>query len=246
MELGLKGKTALVVGASRGIGRATALELAREGCLVAAVARDEYELWSLCQEAGGAITAFAADAVTEASQVDMLIDVKSRMGVPHVIVHAVGGSAGMTSAFGSSRDYAKVWRINLGAAHDINAEFLPGMLERGWGRIVHMSSNAVKLGIGHVPYASAKHALEGYVRNFGKELAPRGIVMSAVRLGPIDNKTGWLYTQPAEWREAFFKSYVPMGRWGRPDEAVAAIAFLCSERATYMSGAVVDVDGGMR
>lgn len=178
--------------------------------------------------------------------VDELVKLVQHGGEPDIIVHVMGGSLGVKSPMASAAEFADVLRLNLGIAININRAFLPGMIARKWGRIVHLSSNATTLHIGAPAYTSAKHAVEGYVRTMGREYASTGVVISAVRPGPIFTAGRFLYSQPEEWTEEFQRNYVPAGRWGTPAELANVIAFLCSERASYMQGTIVDVDGGMR
>lgn len=244
MDLGLKDKLALIVGATGNTGRAVALALAQEGCRLALIARGAERLYAVGKEVGG--LTIPAD-ITDQAQLGAALDAIPRdIGVPDVIVHVAGGSMGIKDWRLSSADWAKVWQLNIGAAIDINRAFTPAMIQRGWGRIVHFSSNGTKLAIGNAPYTSAKHAVEGYVRTVSKELGARGVVVTAVRPGPIFTEGRFLYSQPDAWRDDFFAKYVPMNRWGNADELAAVVAVLCSQRASYMAGAIVDVDGGMR
>lgn len=224
-------KTVLVVGGTKETGRAIAQSFQGER-VVMTVARKgamfNYDLSDPNQ-----LNAFLPKMVEQ-------------FGNPNVIVHVIGGSAGIKDALSSADDYAKVWRLNLGIALDINRAFIPSMVSKGWGRIVHLSSNATKLAIGHCPYASAKAAIEGYVRNVGKEFGSKGVVITAVRPGPIFTEGKWLYSQPKEQEERFMESYVPMKRWGKGEELAGLVKFLCSDQASYMAGAVVDCDGSMR
>jgi 3-oxoacyl-[acyl-carrier protein] reductase len=222
MDLGIAGKKALVVGGTKSTGSAVVKALRDEGVEVKTIARS------------------GADTNVDLMHCGVWLDV----GEPDIIVHVVGGSMGIKEP--DSPQYAKVWQLNIGNAIALNNLCLPAMTRKGWGRIVHLSSNAVKLAIGHVPYASAKAAVEGYVRNMGKELAPKGVVMTAVRPGPIFSEGKYLYSQSEEWTKDFQEKYVPMKRWGRPEELASVVCFLCSDKASYMAGAVIDVDGGMR
>jgi 3-oxoacyl-[acyl-carrier protein] reductase len=222
MNLGIAGKKALVVGGTKSTGSAVVKALRDEGVEVTTLAR---------ANAGINIDLVAPGTFVET-------------GHPDIVVHVVGGSMGIKDSM--SFQYSKVWHFNIGNAIAINNAVLPKMIDRGWGRIVHLSSNAVKLAIGHVPYASAKAAVEGYVRNMGKELAPKGVVMTAVRPGPIFSEGKYLYSQSEEWTKDFQEKYVPMKRWGRPEELASVVCFLCSDKASYMAGAVIDVDGSMR
>jgi NAD(P)-dependent dehydrogenase (short-subunit alcohol dehydrogenase family) len=211
MDLGIKGKVALVVGCSRGMGFAVAKELTDAGCKVVGVSRNagDYRL-----------------DITDQPRLNDFIDSMHREhGAPDIIVHVTGGSAGLRDHMQPWSAWEKVMQLNLGAAHEINRAFLPIMVSRGWGRIVHTSSNGVKLGTGRAPYVAAKHAVEGYVQ-----------IMPGL----------FIYEQDEAWTKAFMEKYVPMGRWGKDEEVAAAVALLCSDRAGYMAGAVLDVDGSMR
>jgi NAD(P)-dependent dehydrogenase (short-subunit alcohol dehydrogenase family) len=220
-------KTALVVGSTKETGSAIYQALSEHR--VIGIARSGAEI-------NRDLTTQTHEAISDVAAI----------GSPDIIVHVLGGSQGVKCALSSSDDYAKVWRLNLGIALDINRAFIPAMIARGWGRIVHLSSNAVKLAIGYCPYASAKAAIEGYVRNVGKEFGSKGVVITAVRPGPIYTEGRWLYSQPPEEEKRYMEAHVPMKRWGRGEELAGLVKFLCSDQASYMAGAVVDCDGGMR
>lgn len=231
MDLGISGKRALVVGASRGMGAAVAWALREAGCETFSVSRS-----------GIAAIDIRAD-VTDRDQRAWLVSFVERADI---IVHVTGGSIGIRDPLSSTEDMMKVWMANLGYAHEINRAFLPGMAERGWGRIVHFSSNGVKLATGNVPYISAKGAVEAYVRNMSRVYADKGVVISCVAPGPIETRGIFMYDQNEEWTKEFFDKYVPMKRWGQAEEVAGAVALLCSQHASYMAGAIVPVDGGMR
>jgi 3-oxoacyl-[acyl-carrier protein] reductase len=240
MDLGIKGRLALVVGASRGMGLAVAAELEQAGCRVIRVARSIEASTTACQV-----------DVTDPDRLNAFIDAMHREhGAPDIIVHVAGGSVvgGTTirESLAPWSEYQKVLQLNLGAAHEINRLFVPIMAAKGWGRVVHFSSNGVKLGTGRAPYIAAKSAVEGYVQIMSREYSKHGVVITAVAPGPIHTPGLFIYEQDEAWTKAFWEKYVPMGRWGRDEEVAAAVALLCSERASYMPGAVVPVDGGMR
>jgi NAD(P)-dependent dehydrogenase (short-subunit alcohol dehydrogenase family) len=232
MDLGIKGKVALVVGCSRGMGYAVAKELTEAGCKVVGVSRNAGD--------------YRFD-ITDQPRLNDFIDAMHREhGAPDIIVHVTGGSAGLRDHMQPWSAWEKVLQLNLGAAHEINRAFLPIMVSRGWGRIVHFSSNGVKLGTGRAPYIAAKHAVEGYVQIMAREFGKQGVIFSVVRPGPIFTPGIFIYEQDEAWTKAFMEKYVPMGRWGKDEEVAAAVAFMCSARASYMPGAIVDVCGGMR
>jgi 3-oxoacyl-[acyl-carrier protein] reductase len=246
MDLGLRDKLALVVGATGNTGREVALALAAEGCRLALVARGAERLYEVAKASPEPAWAFPADLTAPSKLDQLLADLPHDIGIPDIIVHVMGGSAGIKDAMLPWSEWEKVARLNLGIAHDINRAFLPAMLAKGWGRIVHFSTNGTTLHIGHSPYTSAKHQVEGYVKNMAKLVSAKGVVITAVRPGPIYTDGRWLYQQQGEQLEQFMKNYVPIGRWGRGYELANVVAFLCSRQASYMAGAIVDVDGGMR
>jgi NAD(P)-dependent dehydrogenase (short-subunit alcohol dehydrogenase family) len=232
MDLGIKGKVALVVGCSRGMGFAVANELTDAGCKVVGVSRNAGD--------------YRFDITDQPRLNDFIDSMHREHGAPDIIVHVTGGSAGLRDHMQPWSAWEKVLQLNLGAAHEINRAFLPIMVSRGWGRIVHFSSNGVKLGTGRAPYIAAKHAVEGYVQIMAREFGKQGVIFSVVRPGPIFTPGLFIYEQDEAWTKAFMEKYVPMGRWGKDEEVAAAVAMLCSDRSGYMAGAVVDVDGGMR
>ena len=235
MDLGINGKVALVLGASRGIGLAVADELTREGAVVLEVARSAPRLHP---ERGLQLDLMSAGAV------EQLVRWIGNLP-PDIIYHAIGGSWDGSKAVSSpSAKWAEVWRYNLGLAIDINNAFLPGMVTQKWGRIVHTSSDAVKNAIGYAPYASAKFALEGYVKVASKEFAKDNVIISAVSPGPIYTEGRYLYSRPEAETQEYFDHHLPIRRFGRAEEVAKVVAFLCSDCASFMPGAVVDVQGG--
>lgn len=236
MDLGIRGKLALVVGASRGMGKAVAAELEQAGCRVVRVARSIEPGPMAC----------SVD-ITDQARLNAFVDALHREhGAPDIVVHVAGGSMGIRNEMLPWSEWEKVLQLNLGAAHEINRVFLPLMAAKGWGRVVHFSSNGVKLGTGRAPYVAAKHAVEGYVQMMSRVYSPKGVVITAVAPGPIYTPGLFIYSQDEAWTQAFWEKYMPIGRWGRDEEVAAAVALLCSERASYMPGAIVPVDGGMR
>lgn len=245
MDLGISDKLALVVGATGNTGLAVAKALAEEGCVVVAVAR----AGRLAAAEAFARRTYAADLMEQGQLDDLIASIGRELGAPEIIVHVIGGSGGIRDPLLPASEWAKVWRLNLGISHDINRAFLPAMTSRGWGRIVHFSSNGVKLAVGNSPYTSAKGAVESYVRTMAKTYAPHGVVISAVAPGPVFTDgpaQPFIYRQDEAWTKSFFDSYMPMKRWGRGEELGGAVALLCSRQASYMAGAIVEVDGGMR
>lgn len=225
MNLGISGRSALVVGASRGIGLEIAQELKAEGCVVTS--------WSRTQ---------GVDLMPEGAPQKHC----KTISPPDIIVHVLGGSQGITQTLSPSSDWAKVWRLNLGIAIDINNAFIPAMRVSGWGRIIHISSNAPRLVIGYCPYTSAKAALDGYVRSVSKEFSRDGVIMSAVAPGIVHTPGRYYASLDSREQEEYFNKYIPIHRFGRAEEVAKVVAFLASEHAAYMAGSIVGIDGGAR
>lgn len=231
MNLGIEGRTALVVGASRGIGLEIARELKSEGCKVLTVART------------GKVD-FLID-LTQDGSVELLTTGLT-LTPPDIIVHVLGGSQGFTGTLLPSSDWIKVWKLNLGIAHDINCHFIPMMQRNKWGRIIHISSNAQRVGMGYSPYVSAKAALDGYIKTVSREFSRDGVIIAGVAPGIVHTKGRYYASLSEKAQEAYFNQYIPIGRFGRAEEVAKVVAFLASEHAGYMAGAVVQIDGGAR
>lgn len=221
-------RTALIVGSSRGIGLECARELARQGVEVSTVSRS----------AG----TYKFDLMPKGAPEELV------KKLPHIdiIVHCIGGSQGITDTWASSQDWQKVWRLNLGIAHDINRLLIPAMRKNGWGRVIFISSTAPRLKIGYAPYCSAKGALEAYVGIVSKEISADGVIMSAVAPGTIYTEGRYFSTLKGRAKKDFLNHYLPIGRLGRAEEVAKVVGFLASDAASYMAGSIVPVDGGAR
>ena len=252
MELGIKNRLALVTGCSRGIGRAIALELAREGARVIIVARTKEPLEALRNEmaaSGQDHRAIVMDLMADDAPEQLAKTIMTEIGNPEIVVHNLGGSNGVFKTFAPASDWQKVWRFNVGIGHDLNRAFIPPMIERRWGRIVHLSTLSTTTYGGYTPYASAKCALNGYVKSVNKEISKDNVIMSAVAPGAIVLEGRYFakleHEDPAG-REDYFKQNLPIRRFGRAEEVAKVVAFLSSDHAAFMAGSIVGIDGGGR
>jgi len=250
VELGLRGRTALVVGASRGLGREIALTLAQEGACVLAVARSETAIHSLVEQMGGdekGHWGIAADLLPDEAPGELVARITERCPAVDIIVHNLGGTLGIRDPFCALPEWRAMWRLNFEIAVDLNRLLIPPMQLRRWGRVVHISSIAANLSRGSIPYGTVKAALNAYARNLGCTVAPDGVVVSSVMPGAIHDEGGhWdrmLKTQP-EMAARYLEQRMAIKRFANPQEIAQFAAFLCSERASFFTGALLPIDGG--
>lgn len=233
-------KNALVTGASRGIGRAIASALARDGYHVFAVARKSYDaLLALQQETG--CTPVLAD-VSDPAQVDALFDSLSRTcGCLDVLVNNAGISyIGLLQDM-SVDDWDAVIHTNLRSAFLCSRLALPAMIRRQQGVILNISSMWGEHGAScEVAYSASKGGLNAFTRALAQEVAPSGIRVNAIACGAIDTDMNrFLSSDEREQLEAS----IGLGRFGTPDEVAQLAAFLCSDRSSYLTGQVITLDG---
>ena len=251
MDLGISGKRALITGGGRGLGRSMAVCLAREGAKVAVVARSSNDVESLVREVGGSgqgHLGLALDLIPEGAPERLLDTLGSRsFGPIDIVVHNMGGSLNIKDPFCSIEDWRRLYRFNFEVAVEINRLLVPGMVERKWGRVVHISSISAMENHGPVPYCALKAALTAYTRSFGGVVAPDGVVVSAVLPGAVFTKNGYwdeVSKSNPEHVRKFLSERQRIGRFGRPDEIGNWVTFMCSDLASFNTGAIVPVDGG--
>jgi 3-oxoacyl-[acyl-carrier protein] reductase len=242
----LEGRIALVTGASQGIGRACALELARTGATVALAARNEVKLAEVVAEveaAGGQAAAFALDVSSEESIKAGAKAVLERFGKVEILVNNAGITRDGLMLRMKRAEWDDVLGTNLTGAFLLTQALLGPMLKNRWGRIINISSVVGRTGqAGQANYAASKAGLIGLTRSMARELASRGITVNAVAPGYIE--TPMTAVLKDEQRAAMLAT-IPLGRAGTDAEIAGSVAFLASEAAGYITGHVLDVNGGM-
>jgi 3-oxoacyl-[acyl-carrier protein] reductase len=244
--LNLQGRIALVTGASQGIGRACALELARAGATVALAARNEAKLAAVAEEiaaAGGQAAAFALDVASEESIKAGAKAILERFGKVEILVNNAGITRDTLMLRMKRADWDDVLGTNLTGAFLLTQTLLSPMLKNRWGRIVNISSVVGRTGqAGQVNYAASKAGLIGMTRAMAREVAARGITVNAVAPGYIE--TPMTEVLDEKLRAAMLTG-IPVGRPGTDREIAQAVVFLASDAAAYITGHVLDVNGGM-
>jgi 3-oxoacyl-[acyl-carrier protein] reductase len=245
MDLGLEGKVALVTGASKGLGRAIAAELVAEGARVAVSARSRERIESTAAEIGA--VPFVHDTAELDDAARLVADVVSELGPIDVLVCNTGGPPGGPDALGFTREQ---WQqaytsLVLGPMALVEA-VVPGMRERGFGRVVNVVSAGVREPIPNLMLSNAHRiSMINAFKTIARQVAADGVTLNSVLPGRIDTDRIIELTGSREAAEEFARAEVPASRMGTVEEFAAVATFLCSARASYVTGETVVVDGGM-
>jgi 3-oxoacyl-[acyl-carrier protein] reductase len=243
------GKRVLITGASRGLGHVAALAFAEAGArvLVTGRTREPLEALLAAMPSAGRHEVFAADLLAD-GQVDALTAfVRERLGVPDVVLHALGGGYGFRDSLLSRQQFSILHDLNLGIGAELNRLLIPAMTESGGGRIIHVGSIASGEAVGSVGYNTVKAALAAYVRSLGREIAGQGVVVSAVLPGAFfgpENAFRRLEARSPDVVKDFVERRLPRRRVGDAGEILPLIFLLAGPEASMMAGSCVPIDAG--
>ena len=246
MDLGLEGRVALVMGASAGIGRGIATALAREGARVAIASRSRERLERATPEIAGETEPFEADTGDLEKMAALPGEVSARLGPVEIVVTNTGGPPAGQALDADLEQWRRAYENLVLAPRVLIEAVLPGMRERGWGRIVNVGSSSTREPIPGLALSNShRPGLVGFFKTLAREVAADGVTVNDVSTGRFAterlaaNWGGW------EQMRENAAADVPAGRLGDPDEYGDLVAFLASERAGYITGASIPIDGGL-
>lgn len=244
--MSIEGKVALVTGATRGIGKAIALELGRQGAVVVGTATSDSGAASITeylQQAGISGKGMTLD-VSSGESVDVVIKaIQDEFGAVAILVNNAGITRDNIMLRMKEDEWDSVLNTNLTSVYRVVKGCLRGMTKARWGRIISVSSVVASMGnAGQANYAAAKSGMEGFTRALAREIGSRNITVNCVAPGFID--TDMTSGLPEE-QKAALQSQIPMNRLGRPEEIASVVGFLASEGGAYVTGETIQVNGGM-
>jgi len=246
MDLQLAGKTALVTGASRGIGRAVALGLAHEGVKLAIAARRVHLLQELAQEIAGQRAdeplVLEVDLYQEGSAEKLAQAASAGLGRVDILVNAAGGSRPFPFE-ATKEQWAEGMLVNFIRLRELSHAVVPAMKAQGWGRIVNITGTSEPRGINAAN--SAKAAVHAWAKGLSREMAAYGITINSIQPGRIMSEQIVRMYPTDDDRRGFASQNIPAGRFGEPEELANLVVFLSSPLAGYITGTVIPVDGGM-
>lgn len=259
MDLGLKGKTALVVAASKGLGKATALQLAKEGACVHIVSRDEQALIQardeIKKESGNDLVAYSVCDITDAQAITRAVEAaKQHTGSIDILVNNAGGPpAGKLMDF-ADEDWQQAFDLNLLSFVRFIRAAAPIMKENGGGHILNIASSSIKQSIDNLLLSNTFRAgIVGLAKSLSQELAPDNILINTLgpgkihtdRVDQLDQKTADQLGKSLDEVQHQSQASIPIGRYGTPEEFANMAVFLCSSANSYITGQAFVVDGGM-
>jgi 3-oxoacyl-[acyl-carrier protein] reductase len=258
MDLGLNGRKALVGGASAGLGRATAERLAAEGCQLALWSRGGEGLERAADEIrrlhSVVVVTLAGDAADPATAARVAREAEQSLGPIDIAILNAGGPIASEATGTDPDEWRRSFQLLAITPIELATALLPGMRKRGWGRIVSIMSSGIRQPIPELAYSNAcRSALAAWLKTIAPEVMADGVTVNGVLPGRLDTarvaaldqvRAEKLGVTPEEVRAEFERS-IPAGRYGRPDELAAYVAWLCSDPARYQTGTLASIDGGL-
>ena len=245
MDLGIAGKVALVTAGTRGIGLGIAIALAAEGVRVAVAARTEVDVKKTAAAIGGA--GIVADLLTEEGCRRAVSETEQSLGPVDILINNLGVRAGSSWNDTGPAEFEAAFAGNVGTSVRMTQLVLPGMVTRGWGRVIVISSVWGREAGGAPAYNAAKAAEISFVTSLAREVAGKGVTVNTIAPGSILwAGGGWHRRQEADpdAMADFIRREMPLGRFGSVEEVAGVVAFVCSKQASLVNGAAISVDGG--
>jgi 3-oxoacyl-[acyl-carrier protein] reductase len=242
MELGIRGRTALVTGASMGIGRGIATALAREGVKLAVVARRRNLLEQLQEELQTRLVIIECDLLAEGSPENIAREALEGLGSVEILVNNAGGSRRFTLD-ATEEQWEEALTLNFTRQRQLAHRLLPQMVARKWGRIVNITGKSEPEGLNGA--FAAKAAMHAWAKGLSREVGRHGITVNCVPPGRIISEQ-ILRNYSPEFRKKESEEDIPVGEYGQPADIANLVCFLVSPLARYITGAVIPVDGGLR
>ena len=242
MELGIRGRTALVTGASMGIGRGIASALAREGVRLAVVARRRHLLEELAKELGQKLVIIESDLMQEDSVEKIAQAALDGLGSVEILINNAGGSRKFTLD-ASEQQWEEALTLNFTRQRQLAHRLLPQMMAKKWGRIVNITGKSEPEGLNGA--FAAKAAMHSWAKGLSREVGKHGITVNCIPPGRIMSEQ-ILRNYPPEYRKKQSEEEIPVGEYGQPEDIANLVCFLVSPLARYITGAVIPVDGGLR
>ena len=243
----LDGKVALITGASRGLGKAMAVELAAAGAAVILVGRDRAKLDETAAEAshkGARAAVFVTDVAVESQVLALQEAVTQQFGRVDILINNAGINLRKPLVQFTLEEWRRVMDANLTSVFLMCRAFIPLMQGRGWGRIINLTSIMSHVSLpGRTVYSASKSGLLGFTRALALELAPEGITVVGISPGPFATELNTALINDAELNRQFLTK-IPAGRWGKPEEIGKLARFLCSDDAGFITGTDILIDGG--
>ena len=258
MDLGLTGRTALVGGASSGLGRASATALAAEGCRLAIWSRSQAGLdevaADLRQRHGADVTVLLGDAAEPGTGARIAAAAQEALGSIDIVVLNAGGPPAVDPTATDADGWTQAFQLLAVTPIELATALLPGMRERRWGRVVGILSSGVRQPIPDLVYSNAaRGALAAWLKTTARSVAADGVTVNGVlpgrlqtpRIDSLDRGRSERTGESMDAVRAAHLATIPAGRYGRPEELAACVAYLCSEPAAYQTGTFTAIDGGL-